>query len=113
MKFNLFGDVKIKRFNPKFYYNGGFPASGEMFIARENGNPEMVGAIGNRTAVANNDQIVQAVSLGVYNAVVDAMSKTKDDTKEKYVFEIGGREVFLAVQDEATAYKKRTGQPAW
>lgn len=56
-----------------FKASGGFVNSGEAFIARENGMPEMVGRIGNRTAVANNDQIVQAVSAGVFNAIVSAM----------------------------------------
>ena len=51
---------------------GGFPDRGQMFIARESG-AEMVGSIGNRSAVANNDQIVDAVSQGVYRAVRDAM----------------------------------------
>lgn len=57
-----------------FKASGGYVNSGEAFIARENGMPEMVGRIGNRTAVANNDQIVQAVSNGVFNAIVSAMS---------------------------------------
>lgn len=43
---------------------GGFVNSGEMFVAREAG-PELVGRIGRRTAVANNDQIVTSVSEGV------------------------------------------------
>lgn len=54
---------------------GGFPNHGEMFIAREAG-PELVGRIGNRTAVANNDQIVQGITYGVSNAngqVVNAL----------------------------------------
>ena len=46
---------------------GGFPDMGELFIAREAG-PELVGKIGNRTAVANNDQIVDGVSRGVADA---------------------------------------------
>ena len=50
------------------FASGGFPSTGQMFIARERG-PEMVGTIGNQTAVANNDQIVAAVSAGVANAV--------------------------------------------
>lgn len=54
------------------YAKGGFPDIGEMFIAREAG-PEMVGRIGNRTTVANNDQIVEGISEGVYSAVVAAM----------------------------------------
>ena len=55
-----------------FYKEGGFPSNGEMFIAREAG-PELVGTIGSKTAVANNDQIVEAVSAGVYAAVSAAM----------------------------------------
>jgi len=44
-----------------------------MFIAREAG-PELVGTIGNRNAVVNNDQIIEAVSADVYRAVCEAMS---------------------------------------
>lgn len=47
------------------YATGGYPESGNLFYANENGIPEMVGQIGNRTAVANNDQIVDAVADGV------------------------------------------------
>ena len=50
------------------YASGGFPDTGQMFIARESG-PEMVGRIGNKTAVANNDQITTAI----YNAVKSAL----------------------------------------
>ena len=46
---------------------GGFLSSGELFIAREAG-PEMVGRIGNRSAVANNDQIVAGITNGVASA---------------------------------------------
>ena len=99
--------------NPlKGYAMGGYPASGEMFIARENGIPEMVGSIGGRTAVANNDQFVDAVSFGVYIAVVDAMSRSGGN-KQPTIVQINGREVFRAVQDESTAYSRRTGQPAF
>lgn len=57
------------RFTP--YASGGFPDAGEFFLARESG-PEMVGRIGNKTTVANNDQIVEGISAGVYEAVVSA-----------------------------------------
>ena len=49
------------------YASGGFVDSGQMFIAREQG-PEMVGRIGNRTAVANNNQIVAGIAAGVEDA---------------------------------------------
>ena len=47
---------------------GGFPDTGQMFIAREAG-PELVGRIGRRTAVANNDQIVQGIASAVRSAM--------------------------------------------
>ncbi|MFR7590212.1 MAG: hypothetical protein ACLUVC_02115 [Longibaculum sp.] len=57
----------MKAFN--LYAKGGFPDVGEMFIARENGIPEMVGRMGSRNAVANNSQI----ETGIYNAVLSAI----------------------------------------
>ena len=44
----------------KFYAKGGFPSAGELFLANEAG-PEMIGRIGNRTAVANQEQIGDAI----------------------------------------------------
>lgn len=49
------------------FSGGGFPVPGELFIAGEAG-PEMVGSMGGRTAVANNDQIVEGISVGVAQA---------------------------------------------
>lgn len=51
----------------KAYASGGFPETGQMFIAREAG-PELVGTIGNKTAVANNAQIEAGIQAGVENA---------------------------------------------
>ena len=53
----------------KKYAAGGFPDYGDLFIANEQG-PELVGTIGNRTAVANSSSIETAI----YNAVRSAMS---------------------------------------
>ena len=50
---------------------GGQVAAGQMFIAREAG-PELVGSIGRKTTVANNDQIVDGIYRGVYQAMRDA-----------------------------------------
>jgi len=51
---------------------GGLPMTGQMFVAREAG-PELVGTIGNRSAVVNNDQIVESVSSGVARAVAGVL----------------------------------------
>jgi hypothetical protein len=50
------------------YASGGYPESGQYFMARENGLPEMVGTMGGHTAVANNDQIVEGIASGVATA---------------------------------------------
>ena len=63
----------------EFYANGGMPSVGEMFIARESG-AELVGNIGSRSAVMNNDQIVQAVSQGVAQAVASVMNSDGSTT---------------------------------
>ena len=57
---------------------GGFPDDGQLFIAREAG-PELVGTMGGRTAVANNDQIVEGIRQGVYDAVVAANANGNSD----------------------------------
>lgn len=86
-------DIKYPEFYVSYYASGGFPTEGQMFVAREAG-PELVGNIGNRTAVANNDQIVDSVSRGVYQAVVSAMGSSRGDqvveakVNDKVLFEV-------------------------
>ena len=80
------------------FADGGFPNRGQLFVAREAG-PELVGTIGGRTAVANNDQIVAAVSQGVYQAVVAAMSKSPSEDRPIYVtLEVDGRQIASSVE---------------
>lgn len=71
--------------------SGGFPDTGEVYVARESG-PEMVGRIGSRNAVANNDQIVEGISEGVYNAVSSAMGGQSDRPVRVQVF-LDSREI--------------------
>lgn len=53
---------------------GGFPKSGEMFVANENGKPEMVGSWGGRAAVANNMQITQGIAQAVQGGMRSAIT---------------------------------------
>ena len=106
-------NITWDEFKNKYFAEGGYPTTGQMFIARESG-PELVGNIGGRTAVANNDQIVQAVSMGVYNAVVDAFSTTSNNGDEQpVVVQIDGREVFRAVRSQNDNFRRRTGASAF
>ena len=72
------------------YAMGGLPSMGEIFIAREKG-PELVGSIGKKTAVANNDQIVSGIESGVYRAMVAANSQNKGGSQTiRIINEIDG-----------------------
>ena len=76
------------------YAQGGFPDAGQMFIAREAG-PELVGTIGSRNAVVNNDQIVESVSAGVYQAVVSALgSSGSEDGDTQIVINLDGEKIY-------------------
>lgn len=85
---------------PKSFYTyakGGFPDIGEMFIAREAG-PEMVGKIGNKTTVANNEQIVEGISEGVYAAVVAAMKASETNGNQSFNLYLDGKQIAAAVE---------------
>ena len=69
------GVRSIPHISVQWYAQGGFPNMGDLFIANEAG-PEMVGTMNNRTAVANNDQIVEGIREGVFEAVSAAMSQS-------------------------------------
>ena len=58
----------------KGHASGGFPKSGQMFVANEDGNPELIGSWGGRAAVANNQQIIQGISQAVQNGMRSCMT---------------------------------------
>lgn len=81
------------------YAKGGFPDLGQMFIAREAG-PELVGNIGSKSAVVNNDQIVDSVAQGVYSAVVSAMTRVQtgnNGTQAVNVY-LDGKQIYSSVK---------------
>lgn len=76
----------------KMAAEGGFMPSGELFVAREAG-PEMVGKIGSRTAVANNDQITQGIASAVSGAMVSnnrLLSEQNDLLRQLVAKQSGG-----------------------
>lgn len=70
-KVNLLPGIKLNTLNywavPQLA-KGGLVNSGQLFIANENG-AEMIGRMGNQTAVANNEQIVEGIKRGVEEAM--------------------------------------------
>lgn len=94
-----------KRYPITKYASGGIPNQGQMFIAREAG-PELVGKMGNATAVMNNDQIVASVARGVQSAVEAGMRNTmaRNNGSAQYLqadISIDGRKVMESVLTQA------------
>ena len=86
--------TKIPKITIKQFEAGGYPTSGDLFFANENGNPELVGRVGNRTVVANNDQIFQ----GIYQAVSAGMANMAQQPIEV---------TSVAVLDGETVYRNQ------
>ena len=86
---NVLGFFGLPKTIPKlkidWYEEGGFPDAGQLFFANENGNAELIGNIGNRTAVANNDQITEGIAAATYNAFVRALSENKQSKEPQTI----------------------------
>ena len=67
------GSIKSAQSSITAFANGGYPDTGQLFIANESG-AELVGNIGGRTAVANNDMIVKAIEQASYRGIVAGLS---------------------------------------
>ena len=80
--------------------SGGMVDSGQLFLAREAG-PELVAQYGGRSAVMNNQQIVQAVSDGVYRAVSQAMAQQNQTEKviQNHIY-LDRKELTTQVQEQ-------------
>lgn len=89
----------------KGYANGGFP-DGDLFIANENA-PEMVGTVGNRTAVANNQMITEAIATATYNAMSKALAENNGTVS--FVVEGNGDQMFKIWQKKQREYQRSTG----
>ena len=91
--------------NVKAYASGGLPSVGEMFVARERG-PELVGRIGNQSAVANNNQIIAGIKQGVYEAMMASNGGGGSLNVNVY---LSGKQVMATVAEEARRETVRTG----
>lgn len=60
------------------FATGGFPDEGQLFMARESG-PELVGTMGGRTAVANNQEITEGIRQAVYDAMTASNANGNND----------------------------------
>lgn len=91
---------------PRLASGGMLDNDGQLFVAREAG-PELVGSYGGKSAVMNNDQIVESVSRGVYQAVRDAMS---EQNGKSTTINVDGRRLFEVMVDRNNSTVRRTGK---
>ena len=98
--------------------SGGFvPNSWTMFMAGENGIPEMLGTVGGKTAVAGGVEIT-----GIKDAIYDTTQQEMELLRQQNSllqgilqkeFGITTNDVGRAAQSYNQDYKKRTGRPAY
>lgn len=105
-------EVKTPNFINEWYANGGLPDAGQIFIANEEyQNPELVGTIGHRAAVANSSQIVEGITSGVARGVAEAMALNGGRGQQQsgdIVIRIGNEEIFRMAKNGEKKYTKRT-----
>ncbi len=95
--------------NLKAYAEGGYPQRGELFIANEAG-AELVGNIGGRTAVANNDMIVSAIRQAAYEGIVAGLGQSDfGKGSGEAVFNLDGRTFARAIYPQIKAEQRRVG----
>ena len=102
IKYTKMPNIKIPRFE-----DGGYPDSASLFYMNENGVPEMLGNIGNKTAVVNNDQIITSMT----NALVKALTEAKigQQTPGTTVVNIGNRKVYEGIGTYVDSENDRYG----
>lgn len=107
------------------FETGGTPKMGELFYARENGKPELVGRQGNRTKVINNDQIIASTSKGVADAVYNVMTPVltslvvainkmnSGNGQALYVEGVSDGDIVRITTDANEKFKKANGRPLY
>ncbi len=91
------------------YATGGMPESGEIFAARENGIPELVGTVGRHAAVANNADIIEGIKQGVIEAMQESGGGQGGDWTIQIVDD-GGRVRGEAIITAAERKNRRDGK---
>ena len=86
--------------------NGGYVPKGDLFVANEK-TPEMIGHIGGNTAVANNNQITEAIASATYTAMSKALSENNGNVT--FVVEGDADKMFKVYQKKQREYQKTTG----
>ena len=102
--------TSLPKLNIEWYAGGGFPKEGQIFGANENG-PELIGNIGRRTAVANQQQITEGIAEATYNAFTRALNENRnsEDSNPHFVINIGDDKVYDGIARKENQYSNMYG----
>ena len=97
-------------------YNGGFVPDnvGQIFIANEPGNPELVGNIGGRTAVVNNQMILEGIEGAMTNAIIKGFQQVRTEKSDGTIIienYYDGELIERKVIEANERHKRITGKP--
>lgn len=101
--------ASIPKLNIEWYAQGGFPKKGQLFGMNENG-PELIGNIGHRTAIANQQQITDGIAEATYNAFTRALNENKrDDEGGYFVINLDGNTIYQGYAKKKNQYSNMYG----
>lgn len=88
---------------------GGFAQGGHLFFANENGNPEYIGNMGGRTAVANSDQMSAAIEEASFRGMARALSQYGNKNNNSDWQPMSAQDMYLLLKRTSTNESRRTG----
>lgn len=86
---------------------GGFPKSASLFWANENGVPELVGNIGNQTAVASGTEIT-GISTAIYDTAQEEIALLRE--QNNLLMELLRKDMSVNIGDREIARANRRGE---
>lgn len=94
----LYGIASIPQMNVSWYAKGGFPDSGDLFLANENGSAELVGSMNGKTTVANQEQIIEGIKRGVIEAMTQVNGNSK--SSNSVTLNVNGKQFCRAIYND-------------
>lgn len=89
------------------YEVGGYPKSASLFWANENGVPELVGNIGNQTAVASGTEIT-GISTAIYDTAQEEIALLRE--QNNLLMELLRKDMSVNIGDREIARANRRGE---
>lgn len=99
--------VTLGKIDIPAYEIGGFPKSASLFWANENGVPELVGNIGNQTAVASGTEIT-GISTAIYDTAQEEIALLRE--QNNLLMELLRKDMSVNIGDREIARANRRGE---